>query len=411
MTAKKTTGRKKSTSATKREKRPRSLFRRLVAGGLWLAVICAILYGSALLLARTAGFRSVLAEQIEQRSGVKVNIARSALDWKLNLWLDGITSDSPANVGEPMIEALGVRLDWGLEKGRLRLMNLRVEGAQVRLVQGEDGEWLPGFLAPLANKVTRLGQLGSVNTIMKEAPARTAETAPAETKKQVESGVKAGAFFENMNVTIEGAVISWWSGGNELASITGLDFVSRNVEFPGRNFQYYQVKAARAELGDHRKVDNLSFEMLSTEGRNIVLGPKADWKKKKHTAAVSSMPVAPAVPFNDDMTALERELLSDAETVLQREPVGEPPLAVPQPKPVPPPVVVETVIVRSDQEPPPVPVEPYVVPDQDQDTLVIEEEFDITAFDELSEDESEALVEYIQEMLEIDPANMGSDYD
>ncbi|MDD2236024.1 MAG: hypothetical protein PHG65_02305, partial [Kiritimatiellae bacterium] len=422
--------------------RPRRSFGRRLLGAIgWTCCIAVILYAAAQALSRTAGFRSLLADRLSDRLGIPLTIGGSRMDVRLNLTLEDIMTELEQGVVAPEVaaERVEIRWNWGREPELGLIRFLTVDGGLVRLVQDGDGSWAPACLAPLADKVSRLGQLGMLNGFLNRDTADAVEEdSEADGEAESAEGESGRAALGGLNVIIRNAEVSWWSGDREVASIEGLDFLSRQVEFPGRRVQYYQVKANEAGVAGGRRMQNISFEMLSTAGRNIVLGPKASL----HAVETEAQPP----PRTEEALSLqESELLAHAQSAIERSrepegaavpsrppaPVMEVPTATPwptatlRPTATPPPMPTATPVpkpvVRSWPTVPPVPTAvsrripqqeirptPTVIPDPMEQAM---EAFAAAqrltnapgaeaAPEGLSDDESEALIRYIKEMLE-----------
>ncbi len=333
----------------KRERR--SMGRRFVSALGWSFCIGAILYGAVQALSRTAGFRSLLADKLSDRLGVPLFIGGSSLDWRLNVTLEQIQTKEPKeksrdNATLPQVGAdrVEIRWNWSHHREARMIQSMTVEGARIRLVQNEEGAWAPNGLAPLAEKVTRLGQFGMLNNLMSRG--RPADEEPPEEDDGAQKKEKQDDLLGNIDVVIRDAEVSWWSGNRQEASITGLDFLSRQVEFPGRQVKYYRVAAKEAALSAGRSMRDISFEMIATDGRNIILGPKASW------SAAGEEPKAAETEAQEEFVSQEEALLAHAESVIQRSRETVLEEAVP-PSPAMTPTVVPTVIPTAT---------PYVVP-------------------------------------------------
>ena len=336
----------------------------------WTLFFCVLLYGALLLLSRTDGFRSLLAEQLEQRYGLRVSMASSRLDWQLNLHLEGMQlTDQGGEADHPQLFVGKVMLSWEFPGWSLSPVSavLVLDDCQIKMVQDKTGAWQPAVVRPLAERIGRIGRMGSMNLITStEEPvaASVAEEPEPESKSDLQS-----SRFAVRDLRITNSQLSWWRDGKELVAVKGITFVRHAVLVGGRELVYYKLDADEAQLGPARKMDDLSFEVLSTEGRTIILGPTANWGNGHLNVAGGSVEKAkPQVKDRLAATAMELEMLQLAEDRM----------AVRQ----------ETVVVV--EEKPPL---------NEQDLFM---ELNQETLDDLSEDESAALVEYIRDMLEMD---------
>ncbi|MBP7275639.1 MAG: hypothetical protein KBA51_05500 [Kiritimatiellae bacterium] len=123
-----------------------------------LIVILAMLYGGLLLAARTEGFRALLAQRMERRTGISVRIGHSTLSPGLTLtlrdirWPNDTAPAQPADDGDEDAEV--VRPEGSVDEmrirfrfPRLRWRSLELRGARWTLYRSEDGEWAPAALA------------------------------------------------------------------------------------------------------------------------------------------------------------------------------------------------------------------------------------------------------------------------
>ena len=423
-------------------KNGKSFVRKLLGLIGWTCCVLLILYAAAQALARTSGFRALVADRLAERLGMPLTIGGSKLDWRLNVTLEEMaTEPTPGTEEAPEASAqrVMIRWNWAREPGMGMIHSLTVEGGKVRLVQAQDGMWAPACLAPWADKVSRLGQLGMLNGMLNrvvsddEAPA---SAVPDEDVLEKEDG-PAGGLPGGLNLVIRESGVAWWSGGRQVAAIQGLNFLSRQVDFPGRRVRYYQVEADEASVAGGRRIEHISFEMLSTEGRNIVLGPKGTLHAAMTSALTEEADVlSPAVREEDAFSRQEAELLAHADSAIQRsrdpEPTSVPmrrePVAVQEAAPqvlampteapvLPTPTAQVRQTIRMEPVPTAVPRRilqqeirptPTLIPDPMEEAM---ETFAAArhltnapgardAPEGLSDDESEALIRYIKDMLE-----------
>lgn len=391
------------------------------------------MYAAVLLLSGTEGARAMLSDHLSDAADMTVHVGEMQVGWNLDLQLENISAsiDEELEMPELTIGRLTLTWTWDDLWGDEPAPAVVFNDCQLRLLQTENGQWEPAKLAPLANKITKLGKLDALNKMMtlnENVHADKNSASEDAQAKESDGDIESADLFKNWNFTISDATIVWWNGEQDVATIEGLDFVTRMMQMPDREMRYFKVSADDVQLGLHQHMRDISFEILSTTNHNVILGLKMDRQQAQDPELATKREAKKAKRKAD--YEREQALVREAEAFVSnnrstsQEPsfakieqvVKKPAYATPTPRPKP-----------TEPTPRPVPMSAPVrvvraVVTMDEDTISPEESLAMAEMMEVSEqmtedglaesnlenfseDESEELIMYIQEMLESDDEN------
>jgi hypothetical protein len=281
MAKKKSQRWKKSQKMAAFEKRP--LSQRIARGSVPFLLILLTLYAAVLLLSRTEGCRTLLAEQLSERTGVELRIEGLRVGWKFDVEARNVHTVPAPEPGQPGFAAASVRLNgpWyrGLFSGRPRLESITADDIDISLVLSETGTWEPAALAPLAEWLQKWGRFNL-----------PAARHPEEKKPSTSKGKKEGtednsdkedqpSVLEEIPILLTGGEITWWDAhGHLLGAADGLTVESSPLSVPDRDLHHYRLRIESGATAQGDDVENLLVELLSTRGHHIVLALRADWK-------------------------------------------------------------------------------------------------------------------------------------
>lgn len=195
---------------------------------LLLLFLAVVLLTAGWFLARTDGARSILADRLSDRLGMKMTIGESRIGWPYALVLRNVETDGFSAAGVPGVSAGEIRLGRGW-----RYWDLEVRHVTVRVQQDGAGMWKPTVVARLAD--------------LRQASAR--EVIRLTTPVQ-----------QRWRLRVVDGTLSWLNTeGLEEASLRDVRFQMEPMQLPGgRQMTYYRLRiyaAAGGALGNARDLD------------------------------------------------------------------------------------------------------------------------------------------------------------
>jgi len=201
---------------------------------LLLLFLALVLLATGWFLARTEGVRSLLAERISDRLGMKVTIGESRIGWPYALVLRNVATEGFAAAGTPGLAAGEIRV------GRLpRTWDLELRHVTVRVRQGGSGIWEPTVAARLAD----LRQASATDVTRLTAPLR-----------------------HRWRLRIADGTLVWLDAdGREEASLRDVRFRMEPARLPeGRAMTYYGLRIYAASGGALGNVRDLDWAWLTS---------------------------------------------------------------------------------------------------------------------------------------------------
>jgi hypothetical protein len=270
-----------------REEEPRrsswSHLRTLVRAAKTLLVIGMILYGAALVAARTDGFRDVVASRLERHLGMPVKIDGVSANARFDLTLRGVVTEGTRHKNSPGIRAHRVKLAWNwallFRQGRPGLRHLDLERCVITFARDDQQNWQPADLAPLSEFLAKWLQLDlgkPVAAVPDTAAAPEREPAAAtEGPRPAEAAGRAAARAlqdGRMSVALRRSEVTWWGEGEvPLAAVEGVSLTATPVQLPNRSLTHYHLKLERASAAQGLSVSDLTLELLDTGDQQLVL--------------------------------------------------------------------------------------------------------------------------------------------
>ena len=228
----------------------RPFLRSLLHAAVTLVVLAVMLYGAALAISRTGGFRAYVQADLSEAVGFEVALRDARLTPGLALVVEGVAAGRFDAPGTPCLQADRVLLGWSpFASGGSRLRSIAVETGRLAFARTADGSWTPRPLAGAAEALLR-GAGIDPDAARPSAPPRS-----------------------SIRVTLRGVDVVWWKADRStLASLSGLSLDVTPVDLPGRRLVHILAAADSADpAGDGRGVP-LRIEYLWGGGERIVLG-------------------------------------------------------------------------------------------------------------------------------------------
>lgn len=245
-------------------------FRTLVRAAVTLVVLAAMLYGAALAISRTGGFRSYIREELSAALGFDVAVGDTKLTPGLVLVIEGLTAGRFDAPGTPCVRADRLTVGWSpISSGGTRLRSVTVETGLLAFAQGPEGDWTPRPLAGVAEALIQGAGLGLDE--IRGAVRPKAGSAPSSKTAAGEASA-----FPVQRVAVRGLDVIWWKADkSKLASLAGLNAQVTPVEVPGRRMIHILADAKSFERTGGEWISPLRIECLWGGGERIVLNAAA----------------------------------------------------------------------------------------------------------------------------------------
>lgn len=254
--------------------------------------LLAILYGTAQILVRTAGFRDLLAEYLEERFGVPVKIEGSSTNWRFDLTLRHLVTEGTKRPDSPGLRAQRIHLAWSFEEWWRRGIGIRaleLDRCVVVLAQQPDATWAPREFQGLSDLLGPWLEFdlkpaaGAVKP-GEDHPPSEPETRPSDRMRAWADRVKDA----KLSLALTRSEIQWWDGGDgPRARVDGVGLWLTPVRVPGRSLQHIKlsVQEAVARTGD--RVRNLQVEVLDVGSQQVILALDAE---RQHAGSAGQKP-------------------------------------------------------------------------------------------------------------------------
>ena len=251
-----------------------------------LLALALMLYGAALTISRTGGFRAYVQSEVSEQLGFDVAVASAALTPRMELEISGITAGRPDAPGTPCVRADRVQIGWSLRPapGIGRVRSIRVETGVVAFAQGADGSWVPSILAGAADELVKGAGLGLDD--LRRAPAPAAPEA-------VQPNPPAAGPPGLCRVVVRGLDVLWWKADRtKLAAIEGLDVDVTPMDVPGHRVLHIRASARSYERTRGEWISPFQVECLWGDGQRTLLNAALGAPPGPEPAALPSAPPA-----------------------------------------------------------------------------------------------------------------------
>jgi len=203
---------------------PRSFLRSLVHAAVTLAVLAAMLYGAALAISRTGGFRDYVQADLSEALGFEVALHDARLTPGFALVVEGVAAGRFDSPGTPCIQADRAVVGWSLLAPEgTRLRSIAVETGRLAFARAADGTWTP---RPLA---------GAAGLLLQGAADESGGPGPP-------------AAVPGLRIALRGVDVVWWKADrSRQAACTGLSLDLTPVVLPGRRMVHVLAAAESFE--------------------------------------------------------------------------------------------------------------------------------------------------------------------
>lgn len=267
----------KSDATTSSRGRGSNPFRAVRRTLTTLMVFAILIYIVGLVVGRTDGFRSIVAQRLEKIIGMPVKIDRVRLAPNYALTLTEVAAESGQRGGAPGVRARQVDIEWRWRDlwrhGRLGIARLQIDKPAVAFAESADGTWEPARLAPAGEFLLR--QLNVTLPAKKATGTSAPSPTPAE-KPSVppeKAALVASVIGLDADVSFKRGEVVWWAQGNDapMASIEGASLSVSPLHLPGREMTHYLLNVDRAASANGPGMSGLVAEFLDLGDQQIVL--------------------------------------------------------------------------------------------------------------------------------------------
>lgn len=250
---------------------------------LILLTLVLITYAALQAMARTAGFRDLVGQQLENRLGMPVKIEGSTVNWRFDLTLANLVTEGTKRPDSPGLRARRIHFAWSLSgfwRTGIGVRAVELDQASVVFKQEEDGTWAPREFQTLSDV---LGPWLEFDLQARPATNLASTSTATETKPPApEKPEPAKSWSENLKdsgirVALSNCDLTWWDDAAvPRATVQGVGLRLTPVEVPGRTLHHLtlQVRQAMSQRGD--QVRNLHVEVLDAGTQKVILGFEAE---------------------------------------------------------------------------------------------------------------------------------------
>lgn len=242
-----------------------------------LLVLSIIAYGAVRAMTFTAGFKSLIEEQVLARFDLPVTIGKVRSNWSCDLEFSDVATTNVSDVATGGIRAQRIDLEWSLAdllRGRpWDLRRIGVAGCTITFV-ARDGAWDPAALAPLSSWLAKWLEVGL------PAPSNTVPVATTNSNVKATAEAARVDRWSNTVFSVRDMTLKWMIGATgEVSSAEGVWVDVAPLQVPDRKFRYYHLKLNVARSPDGSTIRNVDLELLDTGDQQVVLGLKAERQK------------------------------------------------------------------------------------------------------------------------------------
>lgn len=256
--------------------RPANPFIRLLRAIEVALILLAIGYVGILLVSRTDGFRSLLADRLQGAIGLPVKIDRSHAALNLDIVLEGVNTEGDGAKSQPAVHARRVEVDWSPLRSLSGLSwavnEVKIEEGDVTFATTLSGDWEPSQLAPLSRQIAVWLGVNLKQHVKSGEPG--AALADPESSAQKSPGKP---LMPRCRLTLRQIGMTWWASPDEsLARLTGINVDATPIHTPGRDLTHYLLKLGSATGPKGLKLENLTMELIDAGDQQVVLTLQSD---------------------------------------------------------------------------------------------------------------------------------------
>jgi len=236
-------------------------------------LLSGILYGTALALSRTSGFRRLLADHLGAHLGEAAELDAAALMPNGTLRLANVRFGDPEKSGAPAvrIRRAGLALDWPWHPHRLRAFE--ADDMELRFTRtAKGGDWSPQRLSSVGVGIGRW--IGLAFPFWRPAADDAADLAHRSEGNDEGDGVRGGFPRDDMptRIHLRNATISWWDeDGVCRAGAEGLDLEATTVALPNRRLTHVRLSADRLQGARGEEFVDLRAEFIAVGPHRLLL--------------------------------------------------------------------------------------------------------------------------------------------
>lgn len=258
-----------------------SILRTILRAIATATVLLAIAYVAGLMIGRTDGFRSIVAERLGELLGQAVKVERVSLGLSYALTVEGIVTEGTRRLNSPGIRIGRLRAAprWSdlWRRGRLGLAQLEIEKAVLVFERDEEGRWAPEALAGYAELLAKqLNFSFPPPETVSAAPAAPRDVSGEQSRNRRRSArpllAAPDPAMPAPRIVVRRGEIAWWLDNSvPFASVEGLSASMTPLEAPGRRMIHYRVDVKRAASRGGQALRDASLELLDIGDQRLVL--------------------------------------------------------------------------------------------------------------------------------------------
>jgi len=242
-----------------------------------LLVLAIIAYGATRAITFTAGFKTLIEEQLLVRFDLPVTIGKVRSNWSCDLEFSDVATTNKGDEVTGGFRAKRIELEWSLAevlRGRAwDLRKLGVTGCEIVFV-ARNGAWEPASLAPISSWLARWLEVSL------PAPSNAVAAAATNADSKATADVVQADRWSNTVFSVRDMALTWAiDGTNQIAAVQGASIEVAPLRAPDRKFRYYHVTLDVAQMPDGTTIRNVDLELLDTGDQQVVLGLKAERQK------------------------------------------------------------------------------------------------------------------------------------
>lgn len=306
---------------------------------MWIAsvlLVCFVLWIGVRFIPHTQMFHHYVAAQVSEKLGLPVSIERIRFDRRFNLNIYNIKTQNNPLPGIPAFHIQNIDIDWrfhAFQKKHVELQRIHVKEVVLSMAVGPDGLWRPLCFAPLTELIQSAGHFKLPGKTRMEASSIPQSSAQEPATLAVDTADSSLHLLKNTDIRVTGINAQWWSSASQReAAISNAAVSLRFTEMDQREVRYCKVSAAQVRTASGMQVDDVFFEILSTDGRNFVLDPSLKWTQKEKSVKVAVLkPVHEKAKDHSEPAPIpDQEIIT--ESVLSDTPVLDPVVSVDAPE-------------------------------------------------------------------------------
>lgn len=264
-----------------RSARKKSVVRTTVRAMGTTFVLMMIAYMAGLVIGRTDGFRSIVAERLGELLGQPVKVERVSLGLSYALTVEGIVTEGTRRLNSPGVRIGRLRAAprWSdvWRRGRVGLAQLEIEKAALVFERDEEGRWAPEALAGYAELLAKQLHFSfPPPEAVFAAPAAARDASGEQSRNRRRSARPLLAAPDPSTpaprIAVRRGEIAWWVDNSApFASVEGLAVSMTPLEAPGRRMIHYRIDVKRAASRGGQALRDASLELLDIGDQRLVL--------------------------------------------------------------------------------------------------------------------------------------------